>query len=203
MDDLEFGGEFLLKKYKHVLSVYRRKKAVIKRFFFAFVVLSLALIVKVGFRNFDTVIETATAITMDEESYVPFKLGDFVERPPESTKQFPIKDSMVNRRMQSLNLEDVSFEVRSFLEKTGNICIHLRHFSLPWDIVVFPNMTVINPQIISTGEGWKNVPEMSVGGEEKWSRRATSVYVKFYSTELIQVYETLWYEQAYCLAFYM
>lgn len=203
MEDLESGTEFLSLKLKKFIKWYKTNQKSVKTFLISFLLLSIAIIIKKGFNSFESAIETVTAISMDEELYIPFQLGEFTDIPSGDSCELVIKDSMVNRRMQLINIDMVVEEVREFLVTSGNICIHLKHFGVSLDIVVFPNQTVINPHVISQGSVWKNVPEMKVSGEEIWSRRATSLYVKFYNAELTQVYDTLWNEQAFCLAHYI
>lgn len=203
--DLEYGGEFLVKKYKRVFDFYRKNSQRLKRGAVVFAIVSAAIVVKLGFRNMDTVVSTATAITMDEESYSPFQLDvtKFKVDVTAEPQQFQIKDSVVNRRMQSINMADASTTVVEWLDSTGNVCVHLKHFQVPWDIIVFPNVTVINPQIISEGPTRKNIQEVDLGGESKWKKRANSIYLKYYDKEMVQRHETLWGNYAYCLAHYL
>lgn len=204
-EDLEYGTGFLVKKYKHVFDFYKANSRRLKRGAIVFGVVSAAIIIKLGFLNIDTVVSTATAITMDEESYRPFALdiAKFTtgEGPP--PQQYPIKDSVVNRKMQSMNIAHVATTVEEWLESSENLCVHLKHFQVPWDIMVFPNMTIINPQIISEGTTRKNIQEVGLGGESQWKQRATSVYLKYFDRELNQRHDTLWGNYAYCLAHYL
>lgn len=204
--DLEYGGAFLVKKYQKVFDFYKKNRVRIRRGAIVFGVVATAIIIKLGFRNMDTVVETATAITMDEETYQPFKLDltKFTPGVPEiDVGQLPLKDSVVNRRMQAMNVADVSATVGEWLNKTGNLCVHLKHFQVPWDIIVFPNTTIINPQIISEGKTRKNIKEENLEGDTTWKQRATSIYLKYFDKELNQKHDTVWFNYAYCLAHYL
>lgn len=204
--DLEYGGGFLVEKYKRVFNFYKKHKRRLRQGSIIFAIITVAIIVKLGFRNMDHVVETASAITMDEETYQPFKL-DITKFSPEGpaleVAQLTIKDSVVNRRMQAMNIADVSTRVSDWLDKTGNLCVHLKHFQVPYDILVFPNETIINPQIISEGKTRKNINEVDLGGDTVWKQRATSIYLKYFDKDLTQKHDTLWFNSAYCLAHYL
>lgn len=203
MDDLESGYEIFSHNLKKIATWYRNNKKTLRTFIFSFLVLTISIIIKKGYSNFESAIEAGTAISMDEGAYIPFQLGEFRTNPEGDSRELIIKDSLVNRRMQVMNIEIVNEGVREFLLSSGNICVHAKHFGVPYDIVVFPNQTIINPHIISQGQVWRNIPEVNLEGDEVWKKRATSVYVKFYNSKLEQVYDTLWYDQAYCLAHYI
>ena len=203
-EDLEYGTGFLVKKYKKVFDFYRQNSRRLKRGAVVFIVVAAAIVVKLGFRNIDKVVSTATAITMDEESYKPFTV-DITKFTMEvgTPEQYPIRDSLVNRKMQSINIAHVASTVEDWLKTTGNLCVHLKYFQVPWDILVFPNITIINPQIISEGSTRRNIQEVDLGGETRWKQRATSVYLKYFDRELTQRHDTLWENYAYCLAHYL
>jgi len=202
LNDLEYGGAFLKEKYRFLVSVVTRHGGKVRRFSVAFLVITLAILVRYGVHNVQGVIEAATAITLDEESYVPLGVNTKVlEKVPHG--RFPIRDSMVNRRMQVSNLGVLSEHVQGFLESSGNVCAHLSEFGVPYNILVFPNLTLVNAEIISEGLVRHNVLEVDLRGERAWASRAGNVYIKYYNCDLENLYVTLYGERAYCFAFYM
>ena len=109
---------------------------------------------------------------------------------------------MVNRRMQIINLEMVTEKIHTFLENTKNICVHVKQFGVKFDILVFDNITMINPEVISEGKEIKNIPQIALDGSKSWASRATKLYVKHYNEKLEYIYSELYNNQAFCFAFY-
>jgi hypothetical protein len=109
----------------------------------------------------------------------------------------------MNHRMQVQNLAAVTGEVRKWLDRTGNVCVHVRHWGVPLDILVFANETMVNPRIAEEGSVRRNILEVDLAGRERWRQRATSVTVNFWDAQLLPQMRTLWEEQAFCLAHYV
>jgi hypothetical protein len=207
MVDLEWGGnDYIMKRYRWLFDFVKAHRRRIRRGAVAMAVLTVALVVKLGFTHMAAAAEGATAITMDEETYEPFRLGELRlslgdGAPP--VRQMVLRESPMNRRMQAHNVAEVAEEIRRWLDRTENTCVHLRHWGVPLDVVVFDNVTVVNPQILEEGPVRKNILEVDLAGEERWRQRATSVAIKFYDETLSQKWETLWGDQAFCLAHYI
>lgn len=202
--DLEYGHIKLSEKMKRLVKYYRNNEKKIKYFSVGFVILTIALIVKMGFNNVDTVIETATAITLDEPVYNPFRWSETIKInvDSKSVKQFPIKESHVNLKMQSLNIIQAREHVLEYLKKGGYICIHMRHFDVPYDIIVFQNVTMVNPVVESESETYRYVKEEALDGTTLRKKRPESLSIKYHDEGLNVQYITLYGNQATCFAHY-
>jgi hypothetical protein len=202
MEDLEFGGKYWTKKYKNVINYYKRYKKHKKQFLTAFIVITFGVVIRWGFSNVDRVVNAGSAISFEESVYKPFTLEPINQNPVKYSKRFVVKESMVNRRMQILNLEMVTEEIHKFLKDTGNICVHVKQFGVKFDILVFENITMINPEVISEGKEIKNIPQIALDGSKSWASRTTKLYVKHYNEKLEYIYSEIYNNQAFCFAFY-
>ena len=202
--DIEYGPVKLSKQMKHVVDYYRKNSTKIKYFGVGFMVLTLALIIKLGYNNVDAVIQTATAITLDEVAYKPFKWSETMNPNVESksVKNFPLKESHVNWKMQSLNILQVREHVIKYLLEGGYECIHTRHFDVPYDIIIFTNVTMVNPKIESESDMYHYVKEMALDGTEKHQKRPDYIDIVYYDEGLNKKYITLYDNQAACLLHY-
>lgn len=199
-NDLEVGSVFVSKKVKKVVDFYRKNEGRVKHGLYASFFLTIALIIKLAFHNFDTVIEHAPVITFDEDTYTPFKMTKEIIPKVESKSsiQFPIKESQVNWKIQTLNL----LQSRKHALEYGYLCVHLRHFNVPYDILIFDNITMVNPVVVSESEETKNIKEMSLDGTSKRVKRPVWIKVKYHDESLSKVENTLWYDYAACFAHY-
>lgn len=202
MRDLEFGVQVWREQYKTLINNVNKYKLYKKQILVTFLFITFAIGIKLGLSNIDRVVQTGSAISLEEQPYKSFKLGSLITSKVETSEHFEIKDSLVNRKMQKINIEMASEEARDFLEKSGNICIHLKQFGVKWDILVFENVTIVNPQIISESNSRKNIQQVGLDGTQTWASRPISVYVKHYNEKLDFVYTNLWENQAYCFAYY-
>lgn len=202
--DLEYGHIKLSEKMKRLVSYYRKNERKIKYFGVGFIVMTLALIVKMGFNNVDTVIETATAITLDEPAYEPFKWSEsiIIDVDSKGVKKFPIRESHVNWKMQSLNIIHAREHVMEYLKKGGYVCIHMRHFDVPYDIIVFQNLTMVNPLVEGESETYHYVKEESLDGTTMRKKRPLSLDTVYYDEALNRQFTTLYGNQASCFAHY-
>lgn len=202
--DLEFGPIVLTAKMKRFVAWFKRHQHNMKYFIISFVFLTIAIIIKFGFRNIDSVIESATAITLDEPVYTPFVLTDeiipVVEK--KSVIRFPFKESHINWKLQTLNLVQSRNQVLIYLEQVGYTCIHLRHFGVPYDILVFTNMTVVNPEVIEESEEYQMIKEYDLDGTTKRSKRPTYIKIAYLDESLNKKSVTLFGDQAVCFAHY-
>ena len=200
--DLEFGGAAIRKRYKSILKFYKSNARHIPRVLMLLTVITLSIVVRWGVTNVDRVVEGATGVSFEEDTFVPFTIGEFTATEPVKRKQFEIKTSIVNHKMQRMNLETVTDQVRAFLEESGNVCVHLVHFHVPYDIIVFSNITIVNPQIVEESKVRTNVKEIDLNGDSKWASRAEYVHVRHYNEHLNQVHTMLWGHQSVCFQYY-
>lgn len=202
--DLEYGKITLSKQMQKVADYYRKNEKKIKYFSIGFIILTFALIVKLGINNVDTVVEAATAITLDEESYTPFKWSENIITSVDSKaiKKFPIKGSHVNWKMQSLNILQAKEHVMEYLKKGDYICIHMRHFNVPYDIIVFQNITMVNPEVENESDNYYHVKEMALDGKVARKKRPEWINVLYHDEGLNLKHATLYNNQAACFLHY-
>lgn len=202
MTDLEYGVQAWKEQYKHVIKNVNKYKMYKKQILLSFLFITFAIGIKIGISNIDRVVQAGSGITLEELPYKSFKLKPVTTSYVETSEHFDIKDSLVNRKMQKMNIDIAGEEAREFLKETGNICVHLKQFGVKWDIMVFENITVINPIIISESTTRKNIPQIGLDGTKTWASRPTSIYIKHYDDKLDYVYTHLWDNQAFCFAYY-
>jgi hypothetical protein len=202
--DLEFGTIKFSQKVRWLVNLYNKNKHRLRHIIFAFVVVTLGLIVKFAFYNIDDVVASASAITLDEEVYTPFKLSqEMIPDVGERTSiQFPIKTSNINWKMQALNLAQGRAHVLKYIEEVGFICIHMRHFGVPYDILVFQNMTMVNPVVLDESEEKIMRQEVTLAGKKSRKRRPIWIKVKYLDEALSEKTSTIWNNQATCFAHY-
>lgn len=202
--DLEYGKVTLSKQMQKFAYYYRKNEKRIKYFGIGFIVLTLALIVKLGINNVDSVVEAATAITLDEAAFQPFKWSQTINInvDSKSVKKFPIKGSHINIKLQSLNILKFKEHVMDYLKKGNYICIHARHFDVPYDIIVFQNITLVNPVIEQESDTYYYIKELSLDGTTTRQKRPTSLDIVYYDEGLNRQYITLFNNQAACFAHY-
>lgn len=203
--DLEFGGVYISRKVQKLVNLYRKNEHRIKYILISFCVVTTALIIKYASRNVDSVIESATAITFDEETYTPFVLSNEILSTVESgigVRKFPIKGSKINWKMQTLNIVQARNKVWEYLGKAKQTCIHLKHFGVPYDILVFNNITMVNPEVLMESDEHKKIKEMSLDGSVNRKNRPIWIKVGYYSEALIYQSIILWGAQSYCFAHY-
>lgn len=203
--DLEFGKVTISKKVKWLVDMYRKNENNMRYIIISFVVVTLALIVKFAFYNFDTVVQTTGVITLDEDVYKPFKMTPEIIPDVGDKKasiQFPIKDSTVNWKIQTINIVQARAQAVSYLEKAGYTCIHLRHFGVPYDIIVFANVTMVNPLVLAESEEQVVRKEVTLDGKTLRKKRPTWIKVSYRDESLTQQEVTLWGWQATCFAHY-
>lgn len=203
MIDLEFGGDTWRKKYNKLIKAYGKYKPFSKQIAITACIVTLALVVKWGLSNINRVVESGTGVAFEESIYTPLTLGELLVTPiTDPVAHYPIKDSMVNRRMQQLNLHAISEDVRAFIRDTENICIPIKQFGVPFDIVVFHNVTMVNPTVVQEGNVRRNVAQLDINGVQTWASRATEVTIKHHDADLNYVYTNLYDNDAFCFAFY-
>lgn len=202
MADLEYGLQSWKDQYKTLIKHVNKYKRYKKQILSSFVFITIAIGIKIGLSNIDRVVHAGSGITLEETPYKSFKLQPLTTSYVDTSEHFDIKDSLVNRKMQKINIEMVGDEARSFLKDSGNICVHLKQFGVKWDILIFENSTIINPQIISEGSSRKNIPQIGLDGSQTWASRPTNIHIKHYNENLDLVHSHLWNNQAFCFAYY-
>jgi hypothetical protein len=201
--DPEYGSVKLHKNYKKVLEFVQNNKRKIKTITIAFFVMTCAILIRFAYDNTDNI--KNNVITLDEEVYTIFDLSEFDPKVERSfTVDFPIKTSLVNQRLQKLNIETAETKVREFLKESGYDCIHLRHFGVVYDMIFFNNVTMINPEVVKLSENKVNKKEENLNGEIHFAKRSTSVIVNYIDKDLEKQYgEKLWGNNAICFQFYV
>ena len=203
-NDLEYGTVKLSDKVKWLVKLYNKNKHRLRHIIVAFVVVSIALVVKFAFYNIDEVVATTGALTLDEDVYKPFKLSqEMIPDVGEKTSiQFPIKTSNINWKMQVLNIAQSSAHALKYIESVGFVCIHLRHFNVPYDIIVFQNNTMVNPVVMAESDEKIMRQEETLAGKKSRKRRPVWIKVKYFDKSLVEQTTTLWNNQATCFAHY-
>lgn len=203
MKDLEFNNK-LSKNNKLITEFYNKHNKHIHLFIVCALILTIAIRVKSALNNIDYVIESATAITLDESQYVPFKWSETMISDVESkdVKVFPIKDSHINWKMQSLNIIQARNHITEYITSGGYECIHARHFDIPYDIIVFKNMTMVNPKVEKQSDTMRYLDEITLDGEVIVRKRPVSIDVVFLDEALDRKFTTLYDDQAACFAHY-
>ena len=203
-NDIEQGSITLSDKVRWLVKLYNKNRHRLKHIIIAFVVVTLALIVKFAFYNIDDVIASASAITMDEESYKPFKVTEdiIVDVGDKASIHFPIKTSDINWKMQVLNLAQVTSHVLKYIEAVDYVCIHARHFGVPYDIIVFRNVTMINPIVLAESDEKITRQEATLAGVKSRKKRPIWIKIKHRDGSLVEKTTTLWNNQAGCFAHY-
>jgi hypothetical protein len=167
------------------------------------VVVTAIIIVKLGFRNADTVIEQATAFTLDEEVYVPFKLGELDLKINDKTAvPYPIKTSHANWKLQSFNLIATREQLEQYFSTSGWTCLHLRNFGIEYDITVMDNVTIVNPAIVQESKQKRNIKEIDINGETTHAKRPVWIEIDFYNEKLQRNVVKLYNDQAACFLHY-
>lgn len=203
-NDIEFGGIKFSKKVKWLVSLYDKNKHRLKHIIFAFIGVTLALIVKFAFYNMDDVVASASVITLDEDVYKPFKLSKdiILDVGDKATLQFPLKSSQINWKIQALNIAQGRSHVLNYIEEAGFVCLHMRHFGVPYDILVFRNLTMVNPVVLGESEEKIMRQEETLAGKKYRKKRPKWIKVKYVDESLVEQTITLWGEQATCFAHY-
>jgi hypothetical protein len=205
--DLEVGPINISQKVKNVVDLYKRHESRIKYIIFSSLVVTTAMILKYASYNVDTVIEAATAITFDEKTYEPFSMTPELITSLSSeqravSRDFPIKGSQVNWKMQTINIVQARNVVWEYLDVAKQECIHLRHFGVPYDIIIFKNVTMVNPSVLAESDERIKVKEMALDGTVSRKSRPTWIKVGYYTEALTYQVETIWGTQSYCFAHY-
>lgn len=200
--DLEYGSLSVSAGVEKIISYLHSRK--LKRLGMVFLATTLLLLVKSYFSSVETMCEEGTGYTLDEEPYAPFRLAeDPVPGPVAPAKRFPLKTSHVNLRMQQMNLEQEGARARTLLRAQGFPCIHARHLGVPYDILFFENVTMVNPMVDNYTEEERFVHEMDLSGVEHVRKRHVGLRIRFMDAQLSsERVEWIWGAQSVCFAHY-
>lgn len=198
--DLEYGVVTFSKRVQFLI----KNKHKLKNFIVAFLILSIALVIKFAFYNIDNVIESASVVTLDEDVYKPFKLTKeiILDVGDKATIQFPTKNSQINWKIQALNIAQGRAQVLDYINKVGFVCLHMRHFGVQYDIIVFKNVTMVNPVVVDESEEKIMRQEETLSGKKSRKKRPIWIKIKYKDESLIDQVITLWNNQAACFAHY-
>ena len=203
-NDLEFGPVYLGPGLKKVLNVYESHRKHIKKYIVGFIILFVALLCKFCFENIDNIISSTSAITLEESVYVPFEFSNEVIDKVESKSStvYPIKHSDVNWKAQIINIADFQKHVQEYLKAADYECIHARHFNVHYDIVVFKNLTVINPSVVLDSPSQYFINEVALDGTLLRVKRPEYIQLR-YMDDKLEMHESILYSnQAACFAHY-
>jgi hypothetical protein len=205
-NDLEFGPMSLTNNVKWLVKLYRSNEGPRVRYMvMSTVIITIALIIKYGFHNLDNVMDhSASVITFDEDVYIPFRLSSDISPRVDSKAsiEFPIKESKVNWKIQTINLIQSRSHVVVYLDKLGYVCIHLRHFGVPYNIMVFKNITMVNPVVVGESDEMVSKKEIALDGTIVRKRRPLWLKISHRDESLTHRTVVLYGDQATCFAHY-
>jgi hypothetical protein len=203
--DIEFGTVYVSGKVKWLVNLYKSNDRKIRYIAVSFFVVTVALVIKFAFYNIDTVINSTGIITFDEDVYIPFKLSDEIIPHVDgfANIQFPTKDSSVNWKIQTLNLVQSRHRVVEYLINSGFSCIHLRHFGVSYDIIVFRNITMVNPVVIGESPEKVSIKEMSLDGTICRKKRSIWLKIEYVDAALTKQGIILTGDQSSCFSHYV
>lgn len=202
--DLEFGKLHVNKNIEKLINYVKNNVTKLKKMFMLFVVATIFLIVKKSIHSIDDVCADGSAITLNEEPYQSFHLNEDIDlNVDSSTRKFVLKTSHVNRRMQFFNLNYELEKINKYLDVHGYVCLPMKYFGVNYDIIVFQNLTMINPYLEETTLEEKFIQEQDLKGNIKMIKRSNGLKISYYDDKLENIQSTwLWYDQAYCFAHY-
>lgn len=204
--DIEYG--------KSVLSEYRKlyKKYSKKIWFLAvfFTVVTLAIIVEKSFRSIEKSVENNSGVSFTEDPPEPLNFDETSMIPilPEKNvvyRDFVLKTSPLNKMLQKHSLNMLHNKTMNILIKNQWDCVHLRHFGLNYDILVFKskNITVVNPEIIHISDEMQVKHELGLDNTRRVVKRPISISLNFIDKDLeTQKNLTLSGNDAACLSYY-
>jgi len=200
--DLEYGRTALLDRWRALKIDKTRVGRTLVCFLLAVVGMTIQVVVQNA--KEDVVTGAETVFPIHERQYKAFSFSSGISETPLSVEPFPILNSFVNRELQLRNLVTFSQHVRSWLNSTNTLCIHAKYFNVPYDIILYHNMTLINSDIGSVLDHTKrsSVHVRDVYGKERWVTYPTSLQVRYTTSELTNEDITLYNRQALCLYYY-
>lgn len=207
--DIEYGRTALLDRWR-ALKIDRSR---VRRTMFAFVVVVIAIIVRVAIRNVrdDVATNADTVFPIHERQYKAFSFTNSVISDKNVLNAmvvdtFPIYRSFVNRELQLRNLATFTSHVRLWLNTTGTVCVHAKYFNVPYQIIVFQNMTAVNAEIptMELDKSKRSYAHVrSIHGVEHWVTYPNVLPIKYEEHQQLSTVQTFLYgHQALCMYFY-
>ena len=167
---------------------------------------TVVLIARAAFVDMDSVVKTANAITFEEEVYEPFTWSESLRNGLASALVRPvtIKSASVNVNAQTANLKEFGGFVRTrFLGPPENyICLHAKYLQVLYDVIVFRNITVVNPSVRKQSDEITHNRETALDGTERMTVRPHWIEVSHYDEGLNPRVTTLYGDQAVCFTHY-
>lgn len=205
MVDLEYGGNGFSKNIKLLITRYHTNRTKIKYTVFSLLIVTIAVIVKVGFISLNDVVVATNTITLDESPYVPFVWNEEITTyvSDRGVVKYPKKTSSVNWKLQALNIYQFSNHVMGYLEASENICIHCRHFGVPYDILVFKDKVMVSPVVTDESDQMVYSRETSLNGSVTRVKRNEWIEVMYYNMEMEKEVTRLVGNDAICFSHYM
>lgn len=190
MVDLERGRLVISPFVKSVVDNIKAKRSSIKLFVYAMVILNVGISIKLAINNIDSVVSVGSGVDLSEKRYEMLHIDistDFVSKPKGVVSNMDISTSLINRKMQRLNIKDISEAIKVHLQTNDYICIHAKHFGINDDIIVFNNMTLINPAVLETSVDTFNVPEIGVNDAIVWAKRPLRTKLGFVNETTLDI----------------
>lgn len=200
MTDIEYGPLALKPWMQKVIA----NKDKLYKLAIVWAITTALIAIKWGYANIDTMAMQSTVITLDEPTYVPFTFTSTPQDHVDSTftQQFHIKESILNKKTQIQNIMNFQQTVQLYLYNTNNLCIHARHFNVPYDIIIYNNMTLIDPVVIDESPQQTYFTESSLNGTVTKKKRAVWSKVTFINERLQKSETTLHGALSACFCHY-
>lgn len=206
MNDPEYGQVHTSRWLRGKLQWLRANHGRFRFFFQVGVVATLSLLVRAALIDMDSVVQSANAITFDEEVYEPFSWRG--ELHPEFAERYvtpvQIKSSAINVNAQQSNLQELRDHVRArYLQGEDDfICLHAKYLGVPHDIVIFRNYTMVNPVVRRQSDEITHNKEIGLDGVERLTVRPRWIEISYYNEYMQSVVNVLYSDQSACFTHY-
>lgn len=206
MNDPEYGQVHTSRWLRNKIEWLRANHGRFKFFFQVSLVATLSLIIRAALIDMDSVVQSANAITFDEEVYEPFSWSS--ELRPEFAgkyvKPVQVKSSPINANAQQANIRDVRDYTRErYLDPVdGFLCLHVRYIGVLYDIIVFRNYTMVNPVVRRQSEEITHNTEIALDGTERLTVRPRWIEISYYNEYMQPVVNVLYSDQSACFTHY-
>lgn len=204
--DLEYGKE-IIGKYN---GLYKKHKNKVWYMTSLFVVVTLAVILKQSIQiDIDESVASGSGFSLDEAGPELITLKkhviDVKIDKESSFKKFQVKQNRLNRMIQTKNLANVFEEVYQHVLIENWECIHLKHFGVPYDIILFfdPNITMLEPKITQISDEFILQQEIGIDNVRKYIKRPSELSVEYLQDDLeTMVSKRLEGDAAACFSYY-
>jgi hypothetical protein len=197
--DLEYGRTLLYERVEAIVMRLRLSRARLQRFFLTLAAAFAAFIVSWAYKTAPTASDML--FTAAERVYKPFEYSLEIHAPVRAY-EYPTPHSYLNEQLQLKNLADFSTHVRSQLgEKT---CIHATYYNVPYAIIVWQNLTAVNPTIVETAQHFRSEFVRGPLGDERWVSHPSSMRLRYMRGDTLTWAESLMTgHDALCAHYYM